>query len=150
MAKLKERFGLDHVVLVGDRGMITQARITEDLKAAGLDWITALRASAIEALLEGGALQMSLFDDCDMAGITSPKFPGERLIVCRNRALAGERALKREDLLAATERGLARIAAAVARKRQPRVTKLKSATRSAPSSTCSPAGRRIALSCLYI
>src|SRR5580704_17506395 len=119
VTKLKERFALDHVVLVGDRGMITQARITEDLKAAGLDWITAWRAPAIKALLEGGALQMSLFDDRDMAGITSPEFPGERLIVCRNRALAGERARKREDLLAATERDLARIAAAVARKRQP-------------------------------
>src|SRR5712664_1435543 len=119
VSKLKERFGLDHVVLVGDRGMITQARITEDLKAAGLDWITALRAPAIKALLDGGALQMSLFDDRDMASITSPEFPGERLIVCRNRALAGERARKREDLLAATERDLARIAAAVARKRQP-------------------------------
>jgi Transposase DDE domain len=119
VTKLKERFGLDHVVLVGDRGMITQARITEDLKAAGLDWITALRAPAIKALLDGGALQMSLFDDRDMAGITSPEFPGERLIVCRNRALAAERTRKREDLLAATERDLARIAAAVARKRQP-------------------------------
>jgi hypothetical protein len=119
VTKLKERFALDHVVLVGDRGMITQARITEDLKAAGLDWITALRAPAIKALLNGGALQMSLFDDRDMAGITSPEFPGERLIVCRNRALASERARKRADLLAATERDLARIAAAVARKRQP-------------------------------
>ena len=124
--KLKERFGLDHVVLVGDRGMITQARISEDLKAAGLDWITALRAPAIKALLDGGALQMSLFTpapakagDRDMAGITSPGFPGERLIVCRNRALAAERARKREDLLAATERDLVRIATAVARKRQP-------------------------------
>ena len=119
VTKLKERFGLDHVVLVGDRGMITQARISEDLKAAGLDWITALRAPAIRALLDGGALQMSLFDDRDMAGITSPEFPGERLIVCRNRALAGERARKREELLAATEHDLARIAAAVARKRRP-------------------------------
>jgi hypothetical protein len=119
VTKLKERFGLDHVVLVGDRGMITQARISEDIKAAGLDWITALRAPAIKALLDGGALQMSLFDDRDMAGITSPEFPGERLIVCRNRALAAERARKREDLLTATERDLARIATAVARKRQP-------------------------------
>src|SRR5260370_22188438 len=119
VTKLKERFALDHVVLVGDRGMITQARISEDIKPAGLDWITALRAPAIKALLEGGALQMSLFDDRDMAGITSPEFPGERLIVCRNRALAGERARKREDLLAATERDLARIAAAVPRQRQP-------------------------------
>jgi transposase len=116
---LKERFALDHVVLVGDRGMITQARITEDLKAAGLDWITALRAPAIKALLDDGALQMSLFDDRGMAGITSPEFPGERLIVCCSRALADERARKREHLLAATERDLARIAAAVARKRQP-------------------------------
>ena len=119
VTKLKERFGLDHVVLVGDRGMITQARITEDIKSAGLDWITALRAPAIKALLKGGTLQMSLFDDRDMAGITSPEFPGERLIVCRNRALAAERARKREDLLAATERDLARVAAAVARRRQP-------------------------------
>jgi hypothetical protein len=127
--RLKERFGLDHVVLVGDRGMITQARISEDIKPAGLDWITALRAPAIKALIKGGALQMSLFDDRDMAGITSPDYPGERLIVCRNRALAPtgqarglkahERARKREDLLAATVRDLARIAAAVARTRQP-------------------------------
>src|SRR6202521_1789665 len=114
VTKLKERFALDHVVLVGDRGMITQARISEDIKPAGLDWITALRAPAIKALLDGGALQMSLFDDRDMAAITSPEFPGERLIVCRNRALPAERARRREDLLAATERDLARIAAAVA------------------------------------
>src|SRR3984893_4878975 len=126
VTKLKERFGLDHIVLVGDRGMITQARITEDLKAAGPAWVAALRAPAIKALLDGGALQMSLFTpapakagDRDMAGITSPEFPGERLIVCRNRALGGERARNREDLLPATERDLARIAAAVARKRQP-------------------------------
>src|SRR5258705_12243731 len=119
VTKLKEPFGLDHVVLVGDRGMITQARISEDIKSAGLDWITALRAPAIRALLKGGALQMSLFDDRDMAGITSPEFPGERLIACRNRALAGERARKREDLLPATERDLARIGAAVPRKRPP-------------------------------
>ena len=119
VAKLKERFGLDHVVLVGDRGMITQARITEDLSKAGVDWITALRAPAIKALRDAGALQMSLFDERDMASVTSPDFPGERLIVCRNRALATERARKREDLLAATERELARIAAAVARKREP-------------------------------
>ena len=119
VTKLKERFGLDHVVLVGDRGMITQARITEDLSNAGVDWITALRAPAIKALRDAGALQMSLFDERDMASVTSPDFPGERLIVCRNRALATERARKREDLLAATERELARIAAAVARKRAP-------------------------------
>ena len=119
VTKLKERFGLAHVVLVGDRGMITQARIAEDLGTAGLDWITALRAPAIKILRDAGALQMSLFDERDMAAITSPDFPGERLIVCRNRALAAERARRREDLLAATERELARIAAAVARQRQP-------------------------------
>ena len=78
-----------------------------------------MRAPAIKALRDAGALQMSLFDERDMASITSPDFPGERLIVCRNRALAAERARKREDLLAATERGLGRIAAAVTRKRQP-------------------------------
>ena len=119
VAKLKQRFGLDHVVLVGDRGMITEARITEDIKPAGLDWITALRAPAIRGLLEGGAFQMSLFDERDMAAITSPDFPGERLILCRNAALAAERARKREDLLAATERELARIATGVARTRAP-------------------------------
>ena len=119
VAKLKQRFALDHVVLVGDRGMITEARITEDIKPAGLDWITALRAPAIRGLLDGGAFQMSLFDDRDMAAITSPDFPGERLIVCRNHALAAERARKREDLLRATERDLAAIVAAVRRKRAP-------------------------------
>ncbi len=119
VTKLKQRFGLDHVVLVGDRGMITQARITQDIKPAGLDWITALRAPAIRGLIDGGAFQMSLFDDRDMAAITSPDFPGERLILCRNHALATERARKREDLLQATERELARIGTAVVRKREP-------------------------------
>ena len=117
--KLKQRFGLDHVVLVGDRGMITEARITEDIKAAGLDWITALRAPAIKDLLNSGALQLTLFDQRDMASITSPDFPGERLVVCRNPDLAAERTRKREDLLAATEKDLARIKAAVERKRNP-------------------------------
>jgi hypothetical protein len=119
VGKLKQRFGLAHVVLVGDRGMITEARIAEDIKPAGLDWITALRAPAIRGLIEGGAFQMSLFDDRDMAAITSPDFPGERLILCRNHALAAERSRKREDLLRATERDLAAIAAAVRRKRAP-------------------------------
>ena len=117
--KLKQRFALDHVVLVGDRGMITQARLTEDIKAAGLDWITALRAPAIQELVKGGALQLSLFDQRDMAAITSPDFPDERLIVCRNPDLAAQRTRKRQELLAATERDLARIQAAVVRKRQP-------------------------------
>jgi transposase len=117
--KLKQRFNLDHVVLVGDRGMITQARITEDIKATGLDWITSLRAPAIRELLNSGALQLSLFDQRDMASITSPDFPGERLVVCRNPDLADQRTRKREDLLIATERELARIKTAVARKRDP-------------------------------
>jgi DDE family transposase len=117
--KLKRRFRLDHVVLVGDRGMITQARITEEVRAAGLDWITALRAPAIKGLMESGALQLSLFDQRDMASITAPDFPGERLVVCRNPDLAAERRRKRDDLLAATERDLARIQAAVTRKRSP-------------------------------
>lgn len=89
--KLKQRFGLSHVVLVGDRGMITEARITEDIKSAGLDWITALRAPAIKDLLNSGALQLTLFDQRDMASITSPDFPGARLVVCRNPDLAAQR-----------------------------------------------------------
>jgi transposase len=118
--KLKQRFSLDRVVLVGDRGMITDARIREELQPAGLDWITALRAPAIQALVaENGPLQMSLFDDRDMAEISAPDYPGERLIVCRNRELATERARKRQALLEATEAELARIQAAVARKRNP-------------------------------
>jgi hypothetical protein len=119
VTKLKRRFAIDHVVLVGDRGMITQARLDEDLRPAGLDWITALRAPALQELVGGGWLQMSLFDQRDMAAITSPDFPGERLIVCRNPDLARERARKREDLLAATERDLAKIEASVARKTRP-------------------------------
>jgi transposase len=117
--KLKQRFKLDHVVLVGDRGMITQARITEDIKSAGLDWISSLRAPAVKGLVESGALQLSLFDQRDMASITTPEFPGERLVVCRNPDLAAERTRKREELLAATERDLARIQTAVARRRNP-------------------------------
>ncbi len=117
--KLKQRFRLERVVMVGDRGMITQARITDEIKSAGLDWITALRAPAIKGLLQSGALQLSLFDQRDMASITTPAFPNERLVVCRNPDLAAERSRKREELLAATERDLARIQAAVLRRRAP-------------------------------
>ncbi|MFL5254204.1 MAG: IS1634 family transposase [Rhodopila sp.] len=117
--KLKQRFGLDHVVLVGDRGLITEARITSDIQSAGLDWITALRGPAIKDLLNSGGLQLTLFDTRDMASITSPDFPGERLVVCRNPDLAAERNRKREELLAATEKDLARIKARVERKRHP-------------------------------
>jgi hypothetical protein len=119
VTKLKARFGLERVVLVGDRGMITSARIRDDLEPAGLDWITALRAPKIQQLADGGPLQLSLFDDRDLAEITSPSYPGERLIVCRNPLLAVERRRKREALLAATERDLSRIKLAVDRKRAP-------------------------------
>src|SRR6267154_371677 len=117
--KVKKRFALERVALVGDRGMITQARLDAEITPAGLDWITALRAPAIRALDEGGALQMALCDERDRAAITSPDYPGERLIVCRNPDLARERTRKREDLLAATEADLAVIAAAVRRARNP-------------------------------
>ena len=117
--KLKQRFGLTHVVLVGDRGMITEARITEDVKTAGLDWITALRGPAIKDLLDSGILQLTLFDTRDMASITAPDFPGERLVVCRNPDLAAERGRKREELLATTEKDLAAIKARVERRRDP-------------------------------
>ena len=118
--KLKQRFHLQRVVMVGDRGLLTSARIEETLRPAGLDWITALRAPAIKQLAaEGGPLQPSLFDDRDMAEITSPDYPGERLVVCKNPLLAEERARKRAELLATTERDLARIAAQVQRARRP-------------------------------
>jgi len=118
VSKLRQRFGLSRVVLVGDRGMITSARIEADLKPAGLDWISCLRAPAIQELAaEKGPLQLSLFDERDLAEIAAPEqFPGERLIVCRNRDLARERTRKREDLLVASERELARIQARVGRK----------------------------------
>jgi len=120
IAKLKQRFGLKRVVLVGDRGMITSARIREELQPAGLDWITALRAPAIAKLAADGPLQPSLFDERDLAEIAAPEhFPGERLVVCRNPDLAAERARKREDLLAATERELDKIVAATTRARRP-------------------------------
>ena len=121
VAKVKDRFAISHVVLVGDRGMITSARIGDDLKPAGLDWITCLRAPAIKALAgENGPLQLSLFDERDLAEISAPElYPGERLIVCRNRDLAAERARKREDLLAATERALARVEALIRRRNSP-------------------------------
>jgi hypothetical protein len=119
IAKIKERFGLDRVVLVGDRGMITQARLQEEVKPAGLDWITALRAPAIRDLLDSGAFQPDLFDDRDMASITAPDYPGERLVVCRNPQLAKRRAWKREQLLTATEDDLNKIGEAVRRARNP-------------------------------
>jgi len=116
--KLKERFGLSRIVLVGDRGMITSKQIETVLKPAGLEWITALRNASIHTLVDAGSLQLSLFDERDMAEISSPDYPGERLIVCRNPLLAEERARKRRALLAATERDLAKVAAATQRQRR--------------------------------
>jgi hypothetical protein len=118
--KLRERFSLERVVLVGDRGMITSARIEQDLKPApGLEWITALRGPAIRRLVDTGALDVSLFDEHDLAEISSPDYPGERLIVCRNPLLASERKRKREELLQATEKDLERVAAATRRAGKP-------------------------------
>lgn len=118
--KLRERFSLERVVLVGDRGMITSARIEEDLKQVpGLDWITALRGPTIRKLVDTGILDVSLFDERDLAEVSSPDFPGERLIVCRNPLLAAERERKREDLLRATEKELEKVAAATWRAKHP-------------------------------
>jgi hypothetical protein len=118
-AAVRERFGLKDVVMVGDRGMITTARI-EALKAVGgLGWITSLRAPSIAALATSGVLQMSLFDQANLAEISHPDYPDERLVACRNPALADQRARKRDELLAATEADLEDIAAATRRDRRP-------------------------------
>jgi hypothetical protein len=117
--KVKDRFGITKVVLAGDRGMLTAARLREDVRPAGLDWITALRAPQVKKLVRGGDLQLTLFDVQDLAEITSPDFPGERLVACMNPFLEAERARKRESLLAATDADLAKIAAACARARRP-------------------------------
>jgi len=115
--KLRTRFGLTDIVLVGDRGMLTSARI-ERLKAVGgIGWVSCLRAPAIRSLVEAGDLQLGLFDERNLAEITSPEFPGERLVVCRNPALRAERARKREALLVATEGALGTVAAMVGRGR---------------------------------
>ena len=119
VTRVKDRFGITRVVLVGDRGMLTAARLREDVRPAHLDWITALRAPQVKALVRDGDLQLSLFDVQDLAEITSPEFPGERLVACKNPFLEAERARKRESLLTAAEAGLAKIAAACARARRP-------------------------------
>src|SRR6516162_8219803 len=118
VTKVKDRFGITKVVLVGDRGMLTAARLREDVAPASLDWITALRAPQVKKLVRGGDLQLTLFDSQDLAEITSPDFPGERLIACHNPFLEAERARKRESLLTAAEADLAKIAAACARARR--------------------------------
>jgi hypothetical protein len=120
VARVRNRFGIKRVVFVGDRGMITSARIDEDLRGVdGLDWISALRSEGIRKLIKGKLVQRSLFDERDLAEITSDDFPGERLIVCRNPQLAEERARKREALLQATEKQLEPIRKATLRKRSP-------------------------------
>lgn len=120
VSKLRRRFGLSRVILVGDRGMLTQAKI-EALKAhPGLGWVSALRSGAVKKLVNTGCLQMTLFDEVNLAEILSPDFPGERLMACFNPALAEERGRKREALLAATEAGLSKIArTAAARTKKP-------------------------------
>ena len=117
--KLRARFGLDRVIVVGDRGMLTSARIEQDLRSAGLDWITALRSAQIRCLVDSGFLQLSLFDQQDLAEISHPDYAGERLIACRNPLLAEERSRKRQELLAATEKRLEQIVAATRRKPRP-------------------------------
>jgi hypothetical protein len=117
LVKLRDRFGLTDVVLVGDRGMLTSARIERLRELGGFGWVSCLRSGAIRRLVEAGDLQLSLFDERNLAEITSPDFPGERLVVCRNPVLAAERARKRDELLAVTEAALAKVAAMVERGR---------------------------------
>lgn len=118
--KLTKRFGLKRVIVVGDRGLITEKRIDEELRnVEGLDWVTALRADSIKKLAAEGIIQLSLFDQQDLAEVRSPDYPDERLIVCRNPLLAEERARKREELLRATEKELDKIVAATKRARRP-------------------------------
>jgi hypothetical protein len=120
--KLRQRFMLKQVVLVGDRGMLTQTQINKLKQYPGLGWISALRSAAIRQLVEGGALQRSLFDEQHLAEISAPEFPGERLIACHNPLLAEERTRKREELLKATEKALERIVRQVARRTKTALT----------------------------
>lgn len=114
--KIRTRFGLSRVVIVGDRGMITEARLRDDLRCEpGIDWITALRAPAIRKLVQNDSLQLSLFDEKDLAEISDPDYPGERLVVCKNPFLAYERARKREELLQSTEKRLNKVVEATMR-----------------------------------
>ena len=116
--KLRHHFGLSHLVLVGDRGMLTQTQIEKLRAYPGLGWISALRSAGIRDLVESGSLQMSLFDQTDLAEIRSPEFPSERLVACFNPLLAEERKRKRQALLEATEKELERISKEVARRTQ--------------------------------
>ena len=120
VAKLRQRFHLERIILVGDRGMLTRKRIEEDLRPhEGLEWITALRAPQIQKLASDGVVQLSLFDQQDLAEIQHPDYPGERLIVCRNPLLAAERVRKRGELIESAEKKLGEIETATKRQRQP-------------------------------
>jgi transposase len=120
IAKVRKRFGVRRVVFVGDRGMLTSRRIDEELRGVeGLDWISALRTDGIKKLVSHGAIELSLFDERDLAEVSSPDFPGERLVVCRNPLLADRRAKKRAELLEASEKKLDTIVAATQRKKRP-------------------------------
>ena len=114
--KLREHFGLQRVVLVGDRGLLTQVQIDHLKRHPGLGWVSALRAVQVRSLVESEALQLSLFDEQHLAEFVSPDYPGERLVACYNPLLAEDRARKRETLLTATEAGLERIAREAARR----------------------------------
>ena len=116
--KLRGRFGLKKVVLVGDRGMLTASQINVLRKHPGVGWISALRSSSIRSLVEGEAIQMSLFDEKNLAEISSPDYPGERLIACFNPLLAEDRRRTRDELLEATEEDLEKIARAIARRKR--------------------------------
>jgi hypothetical protein len=112
LERIKQRFGIERVVVCGDRGMVTEANIAS-LRAHGFDWITALKAPQVRALVEEGALQLSLFDETNLAEIASERYRGERLVVCRNPHVARERARKREALLSGTETELAKVKSSV-------------------------------------
>jgi len=127
--KLKERFSLSHICVVGDRGLLTKARLKGDIVPADLDFITAVRAPEIKSLVESGTIQLSLFDETDIFEITHPDYPGQRLVACKNPALAESRTAKREALLRATEADLNKITAAVTREKRPLWRKDKIALR---------------------
>jgi transposase len=122
--KLRARFSLSRVVIVGDRGMLTQAQIRKLKQHPGLGWISSLRSPAIRSLVEDGRLQRSLFDETNLAEIRAPEFPGERLIACFNPLLATERSRKREELLQATQKALGRLEAEVKRRTKTPLGKL--------------------------
>jgi hypothetical protein len=119
VTKLKERFGLERVVVVGDRGMVTEARIREDISTVGYDWISALRHGAIRPMVEAKIIQPSLFDESGIAEIAHPDYLGERLIACFNPIMHEERTRKREALLQLTEKALQKVADSCAREKQP-------------------------------